>query len=435
MPEPPTSAQVVVVGAGLAGLAAARQLAIHGVDVRVLEASDGVGGRVRTDTVDGLLLDRGFQLYNPAYPEGARLLDHEALSLRPFEPGVEVALGDRRHRLADPRRRPTWALDGALAPVGSPVARLRFAAYAASRARSSLAHLRTEPDVDALTALRRAGADDALVDRLLRPFLAGVFLEDELATSRRFLDLVLRSFVRGVPSVPADGMGAIPAQIAAALPEGTVHLGVPVESVGAGVVRPAESDEIRCDAVVVATDPATAGALLPGLDVPEGHPVTTWYHLADTDPGDLTGGRGILVVDGQRRGPLVNTVVVTNAAPGYASDGRVLVSSSALGLHDSPDDDLAVRAHLSLLYGVDTSRWEQVARYPIPYALPAMTPPLDVRREVRLGDGVYVAGDHRDTASIQGALVSGRRTADAVLADLRVPHGSSASPRTTEAPA
>jgi phytoene dehydrogenase-like protein len=408
---------VVVVGAGLAGLAAARQLAIHGVDVVVLEAGDDVGGRVRTDRVDGLLLDRGFQLYNPAYPEAARVLDHDALDLRAFVPGV-VAQTDRGPvRLADPRKRPRWATDALSNRSGRLGGKLRFAGYALKAARRTDQHRTIEPDMPAEVALLGAGVDPAFLETVIRPFLSGVFLEDRLATSARFLDLILTSFLRGAPSVPARGMQAIPEQLRDALPSGTVRCGVRVESVTDGRVH-TDAGEWEARAVIVATDPVAATELLPGLKVPTGRDVTTWYFVADGDPALLTGGEPILVVDGRGGGPLVNAVAMTHAAPDYASEGRTLVSASALGLHDDAESETAARNHLSQLYGVGTRGWQHVATYPVRYALPAMLPPLAVRRPVALGEWLFVAGDHRDTSSIQGAMVSGRRAADAAIRHL-----------------
>ena len=197
--------EVIVVGAGLAGLCAALRLVEAGVQVEVLEASDEVGGRVRTDVVDGLRLDRGFQLYNPAYPEGRRTLDHVALDLRPYLAGVVVTLNGRQHRLGDPRRQPSWIPASLSAPVGSPLAKARFAALALRATISPPSRLTTQEDTSSQTALSRAAIDGRLLESVLRPFLAGVFGEAELTTSRRFLDLALRSFVRGTPSVPALG--------------------------------------------------------------------------------------------------------------------------------------------------------------------------------------------------------------------------------------
>ena len=413
---------VVVVGAGLAGLAAARQLSIHGADVLVLEASDDVGGRVRTDHVDGLTLDRGFQLYNPAYPEAARVLDHGALDLRAFTPGLLTQTDRGPVRLADPRKRPGWVADAVSSRSGRLTGKLRFATYAWSTARATRADRAARPDMPSEAALVSAGVDERFLETVVRPFLSGVFLEDRLATSRRFLDLVLTSFVAGAPSLPARGMQAIPQQLHDSLPSGTVRLGTPVEAVQAGRVWTSDA-EIDAGAVIVAADPQRAGELLPGLRVPAGRDVTTWYFVADTDPALLTGGDPLLVVDGQGRGPLVNTVVLTHAVPEYATAGRVLVSASALGLATGAAAEESVRDHLARLYGVGTRGWLTAGVYPIPYALPAMVPPFDPRQPVVLREGLLVAGDHRDTASIQGAMVSGRRAADAVLRQLGLRHG------------
>lgn len=419
---------VVVVGAGLSGLAAARHLSRRGVDVTVLEASDAVGGRVRTDVVDGYRFDRGFQLYNPAYPEGARVLDHESLDLRPFIAGARIVVGRDGHRrverVADPRREPSWAISSLMAHIGSPLSTARFGAYVVSRAIRSAESLRRDPDVTTEQALRRAGADHTLIERVLRPFLSGVFLESELSTSRRFLDLVLKSFVRGTPGVPAKGMQRIPEQLATGL---DVRLGHGVASASARAVDVYGGDVHRADAVIVATDPVTAARLITDVPAPEARSVTTWYYRPTCAPGDLADGQAVLVLDGARRGPLVNTVVLTHAAPDYAPAGSALVSASALGVWEGAAQENAVREHLAWLYGVPTNRWELLASYPIPYALPAMPVPLAVRKPVRTASGLYVAGDHRDTSSIQGALVSGRRAAQAVLKDLGIRNPSTSS--------
>jgi glycine/D-amino acid oxidase-like deaminating enzyme len=407
---------VVVIGAGLAGLSCARVLTDAGLSVQVTEAASAVGGRVRTELVDGFRLDRGFQVLNPSYPALAGAVEMPRLHLRSFVPGVMVALGDRRHLLADPRRYPRGLPSTLRAPVGSPAAKVRLAAMA-------LQVYRREAQVDlsvqegtTAEVLQRRGIEPALVDRLLRPFLAGVFLEPDLATSSRFFDLVLRSFVGGVPGLPSEGMQALPAEVARPLPPGTVHLSTPARAVAAGRVE-TDASTVRCRAVVVATDPSSAGVLLRGFAAPPMRAVTTWYHTLPDDDR-LLGGRPVLLVDGQRRGPVVTTSVLSQVAPSYAPVRSVLVSSSVLGVGDQTADEAAVLRHLATMYGVSTSRWQTVSRVEVREALPAMPPPLTLRKPVRLVDGLYVCGDHRDTGSIQGALVSGRRAASAVLADL-----------------
>lgn len=409
------SVDVVIVGAGLAGLASARELCLAGVEVAVLEASDQVGGRVRTDCFDGLQLDRGFQVYNPAYPEAARILDHPALRLRPLASGLGIRLSNGRlMRLGDPRTHLSWGLRGLGPATGSPVAKVRLARYLLHIARQPPSALQEEPDVTAREALTQAGISDALVDLLLAPFLTGVFLEPDLATSRRFMDLVLRSFVHGRPSLPAKGMQAIPEQMHEALPPGTVRLNTAVAKIHNKSVTTNDDGQIRAKLVILAADAPAAEVLAPGLDLPAGRSVTAWYHLADVPAGHLTDSLPLLLVDGQRRGPVINSVVLTNAAPSYASRHRVLVSSSTLGLDSSDEAEKAVRTALSQLYAVPTSGWELVRPYSIPYALPAMEPPFQVSKPIEHGS-LLLAGDHRETASIQGALVSGRRAAHRAL--------------------
>ena len=366
-------AEVVVVGAGLAGLACARHLTAAGVAVTVLEAGDEVGGRVRTDVVDGMLLDRGFQVHNTGYPEAQRVLDHAALDLRTFSAGALVRLGDRLHRVGDPRRTPAWAPATIVAPIGSLKDKALVAALAAGSALHSPDALLSRPETTTYEALRGRGFSDTVIDRFFRPFLSGVFLEDDLETSSRFFDLVWRSFVRGSQCVPAAGMQAIPAQLADGL---DALLASPVTR-----VRPYEvvvdGSPVGARAVVLAAAAPDAGDLLPGLDVPAQRTVTTHYHLAPEPPVRAPA----IVLDGERSGPVANTVVLTNAAPSYAP-GRCLVSSSVVrGDASEP----AVRAHLARLYGVDTGRWEHVRRYDVRAALPSQAPPMGrFRKDVRL---------------------------------------------------
>ena len=411
-----TTCDVVVVGAGLAGLAAARQLAIFGADVRVIEAADAVGGRVRTDRIDGFTLDRGFQLYNPAYPEAARVLDHKALDLQPLVRGVDIVRTGRRGRsvlhLADPRSPRNWHPSTLAPSAGTIKGKAAFAAYALKAARLHGNQFDQRPDEPAQVALARAGIDATMIDEVIKPFLTGVFLEPHLMTSRRFMDAVLASFVKGTPSLPSAGMQAIPEQLHAALPTGVVHLSTPAISVGADYVE-THTGRIEAAAVILATDAPNAAELLPEAAIPTGrNSVTTWYHAVPANElaEPLARGRSILTVDAQRRGPVINSVPLSYAVPTYSPAGMVLVSSSTLQVESEVD----VRSHLAYLYGVDTTPWELLTHYTIPYALPSMRPPLHVSTPAPSGP-VILAGDHTATASIQGAMVSGRRAADHAL--------------------
>ena len=406
-----SDAPVIVVGAGLAGLACVQRLSRAGVEVVVLEASDGVGGRVRTDVVDGYRCDRGFQLLNPAYPVLPHVLEVDALDLHPFQAGVVVAHGRGRSVLADPRREPSLMLASLRAPVGTFAEKVRFATWALStllplRSQLSRADRTRAEELDAfgLTGRLRAGVVD--------PFLTGVLAEDDGSTSAQLARLLVRSFVLGSPSVPSVGMGRLPELVAASLPAGTVRLGVRVRGVTGSSVR-TDDGELAARAVVVAADPATAGELT-GLRTPPMKALTTFWYASEEPPTT----RPLLHLDADHRGPLVNTAVLTNAAPTYAPAGRALVQVTVLGADSSAETERSARTQAGLVYGVDTSAWQVVKTHVVAAALPVQLPPLDVSQPVALGDGLFVAGDHRDTASIQGALVSGRRAAGAVAREV-----------------
>lgn len=404
----------VVVGAGLAGLACARTLVRAGLQVRVLEASDEVGGRVRTDVVDGFRLDRGFQVISTSYPELARFVDLGALGVCAFDAAVSVHRGGSRSRVANPLVEPRRLLGTAAVPVGGLLGKAALARYAAVVALAPSGYLKRRPDVSAAEAWRSSGIPAEVVDGLLVPFLAGVLLENEMTTSRRYADLVMRTFVRGRSVLPALGMQELPRQLAHGLP---VDFGFEVTGLRPDGVR-GPRGAVPARAVVVATDADSAAGLLPGLRAgTRWRGVSTLYHVADEPPERSA----TLVVDADGS-PVTNTVVLTEVAPSYASDGRALVSTSVVhGSGWGGVDEHVVRRALAGIYGVDTHGWQHLATYDVPHATPALPAPSPLRRSVRLGvpgDCIYLAGDHRATGSIQGALVSGRRAAEAVLADL-----------------
>ncbi|MEV7431225.1 MULTISPECIES: FAD-dependent oxidoreductase [unclassified Nocardioides] len=419
-----TEADVVVVGAGLAGLRCARVLQDAGLDVVVCEATGRVGGRVRTDRVDGFLVDQGFQLLNPAYPAVRRWVDVDALDLQPFPAGVLARTAEDAELLADPLRELGLTGRTARSVAVRPrevLAVLRWARPLVGRG-TGLAD-RVTPrrgDVTLRDSLDRAGVHGFLrnvVDR----FLAGVVLDASGSTADAYALLLARSFATGTPSLPAAGMQALPAQLAAALGD-RVLLRTPVEAVdttGPEPVLLTAAGTTRTRHVVVATDGATAHRLV-GTPTPVPRGVVTQWWAVD----DLTGRRdreapGVLAVDARTRpsGPVVNTAVVSSAAPSYAPPGRHLVQASALlGTGATVPSEGRMRRHAADLLGIGAEGWTEVARHELPQALPAQPVPFAARQPVELSPGLVVCGDHRDTASIQGALVSGQRAARAVLA-------------------
>ena len=412
---------VVIVGGGLAGLAAARRLVAAGLPTRLLEASDDVGGRVRTDRVDGFLLDRGFQVLLTAYPECRAVLDYPALDLRPFEPGALVRAGGSWHRLADPFRRPGPAVASLLDDLGSwrdkaAVLRLRQRALA-----GTLEELFRRPATTTRELLESFGFSAAFTTAFLEPWLGGIFLGRDLGTSSRMLDFVMRMMAQGETVLPARGMGAIPRQLASALPAGTVSLDCRVAGLDGSGVRLDDGTLVPASAVIVATEGDTAARLLDLPVPPRPRSALSLSYAATTPP---LRGRDLLL-NGEGEGPVNSVVCPSELSPHYAPAGQALIT---VGVIDavSPDDatlDLAVRRQLTQWFGAVVSGWRLLRveriRYAQPDQLPADLEP--VAREVRLGAGRYVAGDHRETASLHGALVSGRRAAEAVLTDCGAP--------------
>ena len=383
---------VIVVGAGIAGLTCARKLAAQGLTPLVLEREAAVGGRVRTDEVDGFLLDHGFQVLPRSYPEARALLDLDRLELRDFARGAIVRTEGRFRRVTDPRESPLRGLRtlaGGVVGVRDGAAVLRLL-----RGRST--------ETTALDALRQAGVSRHAVEAFFAPFLRGIFLEPKLTTSSNFLDFVLDAFASAPAALPARGMGSIPAQLAEGI---AVRKGSAVAAVGPCSVSLATGEQLAARAVVVAT-----AAL---LDEPAHgwNGVTCVYFDAPAAP--LPGPW--LALNGEG-GPINNLCVPSEACPTYAPAGRALVSVSILGAGETNLD--AVRAQLRQWFGRPVEAWRHLRTYRITHALPSYPVGGALTRPSRLTPGLYACGDHREHPSLNGAMASGRRAAEAVLADL-----------------
>jgi len=409
---------VLVVGAGLAGLACARHLRRHDLTVQVLEASDRVGGRVRTDTVDEFRLDRGFQVLLTAYPQTQLELDYQALDLHPFYDGALVRYDGGFHRIGDPFRHPSDVLQTLFTRIGTPADKLRVARMRRHLTRESIATIMERKERTTLEVLEgRWGFSSTMINRFFRPFFGGIFFDRALGASSRMFEFLFKMFAEGRTVLPAGGMDQIPKQMASRLPDEAVQLNTPVEAVEGQTVTLKGGGEMEAPAVVVATEAPEADRLVGDVTPVEGRSTVCVYYAAPESPLDDP----ILVLDGDGGGPLNNVVVPSDVAPGYAPNGKALVGAVVVGNPSESDDELerAVRNQLIDWFGLEAGGWSHLRTVRVPYALPDQSPPFlqNPEREVRRRSGLYVCGDHNRTGSLNGAIASGRTAARAVLQD------------------
>ena len=371
----------IVVGAGLAGLTAARAVQQAGISVLLLEASDQVGGRVRSDVIDGFICDRGFQVINPKYPQVVKSNVIKELDFKYISGKI---------RLADEQIKVGYSLSTFSPKLGSINQKLRFLKFVASpkvKNEKSFGHYTTEfPD---------------LYQKVLKPFLSGVFLTDPQEIASDVAQEILRSFVKSLPGVPAAGVGEF--SRALAKPIQNLKLNESVQSVSNGQVT-TNQDTYRARYVIVATDPTTAAQLLSGVQLPKMLSSTTAYFATNQLPSDSKN----LVVSSKSK--LVNSIVISQVSKKYAPDGQHLVSATSL----SPITESVFRKELAEIWQMSTHSWEYVARYEIKQSLPAHLPGESKTKNAKFSDQIYLAGDHMAVPSQQGAMQSGFLAARAI---------------------
>jgi protoporphyrinogen oxidase len=408
MPPLPSQADVVIVGAGLAGLTAARVLEQRGISAVLLEASDGVGGRVRSDNVDGFILDRGFQVLLTGYPEIHRHLNIPALDLRIFEPGAIVWREGKGSVVGDPFRRPKTFASTSLAPIGTLGDKMRIALLRAKLKRANPQDLLRGTDISTMESLKQLGFSDTMINRFFRPLVGGIQLDPQLQASRRMFDVIFRTLAVGDSAVPAHGMGRITEQLAQSLHSTPIHLNTRVMSTTPGSVTLENGHTISARAIVVATEGPAASSLL-SLPTVASQAAGAVYFAAPTSP--IEGS--YIVLDGEGHGPVYNVAVMSQVSPHYAPHGQHLIAAALPGLVDG-DIEAAARRQLRGWWGAQVDEWRHLRSYRIPHGQPGQTSPFNPHERVALGEGMFVCGDHRDTASIQGAMYSGRRCAESV---------------------
>ena len=406
---------VLIVGAGLSGLSCARRLQDGGVPFLILEADEQIGGRIKTDQVDGFLLNHGFQVLQMAYPEARKLLDYSLLDLKPFAPGAIIRIGQRFHRISDPRRRPRDLWQTLKAPIGTLQDRLKMVWLMRSLVKPDISDLFRLPDSPTSDFLKNEGFSETIIERFMRPFFAGVCLDNEIGASSRVFRYVFRIFAEGGVALPAQGMKAIPEQLAEGLPADSIRLNTRVNSVDPGKVILESGDIIQADTIVVATDG-------PGVERLLNKPTATgscgeWclYFEARRPPVDAP----YLILNGDNKGWVNSLTVPSAVSPSYAPEGKSLISVVVIG-HQSEEANTVrtvVRKELLEWFGPSAEAWRHIKTYQLSHALPEQRPPVPDPTTIPEPEtpGLYVCGEHNSVPGIQWALLSGRQTAEHII--------------------
>jgi len=423
----------IIVGSGLAGLSCAKRLASQGFSFLILESSDAIGGRVRSDYIDGFTLDRGFQVLLTAYPEAASTLDYEKLDLKPFLPGALINDGKYFIRLSDPFKEPASFLSMMVSNIASLADKLRVAYLRQKVMSSTIEQIFSQPDKTIMQSLKEYGFSDNMITRFFKPFFGGITLDNTLSGSNRMFEFVYKMMAEGQVTVPSGGMGKISQQLASGFAKDSIRLSSRVASIDPvkAQVTLASGESFLARAIVIATDSASASDLTSLVQPRPAKMATCLYFAADKAPIS----EPVLVLNGADKdtGPINNLAVLTNVAKSYGPEGKHLISVTVLGqlpaghkneeLESSFEAQLIkdVLAQAKTWFGEQVDGWQHLKSYRIANALPDQSPPwLETERPTRLADGLYVCGDFRENASINGALVSGRKAAEALVADLKV---------------
>jgi protoporphyrinogen oxidase len=429
-PENPSLQDCIVIGGGLAGLTAARQLAKHRLRVTLIEAQSRLGGRVQSDLHEGYVLDHGFQVYLTAYPTASSQLDLSALQLGVFTSGALVRIADKFHQVSDPLREPSKSIATLLAPVGSLADKLRIFRLRREVINQPGELLRQHfGDICTEEYLMQQGFSKRIIDRFFRPFFGGIFLDSSLSFSASTFRYLFRIFSMGNAALPIHGMQAIPNQIADQLGDTSVMLNTTVTNVTSKSVGLSDGRELKARHVIVATESTSAARLLGTQADMRWQSTVCLYFSADKPPiTDAT-----LVLNGDDEGPINTIAVLSNAQPSYAPKGKSLINVSCIGNCNESLDQLrsSVMTQLKRWYADEVDRWQFLRAYYVPYALPVQSPNSSEPKDII--DGIHLAGDYLQTASIEGAIQSGLSAAGRILAGVP-PDGSrrSATSRTTK---
>lgn len=410
-----TQVPVIIIGAGMAGLSCAVYLQKAGIDALLLEASDGIGGRVRTDLVDGFRLDRGFQILLTAYPEAQRLFNYQDLDLKSFRSGALIHHENQWLTFFNPLREPAKVFQTLLSPVGTFSDKLRIVELLRRVQGLSTADLFQQPATSTLDYLGQAGFSEKMLFRFFRPFFGGIFLEDALQTSSNFFEFCFKMFYAGDAAIPAKGMGQLAEQLANRLKPEQIRLNAPVATIQDKQVTLASGEVLTAETIVMAVD-RTQAAKLMGQPIPTeqafNHTTCTYFAA----PASPRPNEQLLILNTKRTAAIHNLAIMSDVAPDYAPDGQTLISVSTQALRQVNETALTAQIikELVLWFGNDAKQWRHLRTYHIPQALPAFGPQA-VQQPLKLADNLFQCGDQTAYPSLNAALQTGRLVAEAII--------------------
>jgi phytoene dehydrogenase-like protein len=401
---------VIIIGAGIAGLTCAKFLKDRGIQSLILEASDGVGGRVRTDVHEGFLLDRGFQILLTAYPEAQRLLDYQSLDLQAFKSGAIIRDIQKNDFsiVANPFKEPSKIWSSLTSNVGTFADKIRILRLILETGNVQ-EEVFENKSISTIEYLRNYGFSDNMIQQFFRPFFGGVFLENELSTSANFFKYIFGKFYEGDAVIPAKGIERIAKQIEKMLYIGTVKLNTKVVKIDGNRVYLENGDRLYGEKIVLATDGFHADKLLGKIADRKFNSTTCTYFSANQSPLKDK----MLVLNPNRASMVHNLSVPSDIARAYAPDGKSLISVSTQGFNLSDENELAknIKRELTTWYGNEVQDWQHLKTYHIPQALPNFDTSY-TSNSLKISDILYQCGDTTAYPSLNAAMATGRKVAE-----------------------